>query len=553
MRLPATAAAAAAAALLVSPPGESAFSGVPFWGSGPVPAEEGPHGAHAGGGEGASAAPEGPPEDKLGFKSVLRFAAPFVGGDEKAESPQGDSGGVAAVTTRTTAAPPPTTTAAATTTTAIPTEATTAFRDEGIGDGGSSSSSSEAPGPPSRLPEHSAFSTGNLLVLSSCLLLCFFFGYLSHTQKIRHLPDSAGAMLVGGIFGLLIRMYAQFTDIPENGTGDLGLQSTAPFSYHLPVATPGASKAGASAAALTGLYFDPHFFYIVLLPPIVLDAGLSVSQYDFLRNGAPILLFAFAGTLTSTLLIYVGLHAANEHLADVGLQGPPHKVRAFLWAFAALISATDTVAIMNLLNSPRFFTRTRENRLVHSKSLARYGGQQVVRGGGELVYASTSAACPPPSSSPYGGTGPHQRRGREVQEIHSVATQDSSPAESPRSCQPLAEGRMSSNNGASSTEAVSPPLPEETHQPSLPRMHSTLVSSNLVSILMGESILNDAVSIALTRSVFKFCFSDDKDVILNVGVGDVRSPYAAGLAVAAAAHGRALARQLLAALLLLML
>ncbi|XP_026193052.1 uncharacterized protein LOC34617338 [Cyclospora cayetanensis] len=365
-----TAAAAAAAAAALSKELSSSTASANL---GTLPLED-PQGSlsnigSSGEGDGPSE-PSTTPRGPLDLKSVLRFAVPFVATREEAQGLPKDTYNTASAwpstaTASTPEAPPPPST---TTTTA----AATPKEDAASPSTATSSSGSSSTQLPTRPPEHSAFSTLNLLVLSSCLLLCFFLGYLGHTQKIKHLPDSAGAMLVGAVFGLLIRLHAHFTD---SGEGE------------------------------DGLYFDPQFFYLVLLPPIVLDAGLSVAQYDFLRNGGPILMFAVCGTLVSALFIYGGLSVINEYLANMGLQGPPHKVRAFFWAFAALISATDTVAVMSLLNSPRFFTRTK--------------------------------------------------------------------------------------------------------------------NSNLVSILMGESVLNDAVSIALTRSVFKFFFSDDKDVILNAGVADI--------------------------------
>lgn len=375
-----------------------------------------------------------------------------------------------------------------------------------------------SPTPP---PGQSAFSTGNLLILSSCLLACFFAGYLTHTRKIRHLPDSAGAMLVGVAFGLCIRLYDSLTAPFESSFANRD-----PFSsgQHLPIST--AADRGGGALPLSALYFDPQFFYLVLLPPIVLDAGLSIPQYNFVRNGSPILLFAFAGTLISTLLIFGGLQFANSRLADLGLQGPPHKVRAFLWAFAALISATDTVAVMNLLNSPRFFTKIRNNKFVHSLSPERYGGQQVVRGGG-LVYARNLTA--------------EERRARRrtaaAQGGESLGEKDASsdPSQRQASWEPDAISVFNPENhtqtdlhhntvssatpGANTTENAR----RRSSEPGLSesQMQHTQVNSNLVSILMGESILNDAVCIALTRSVFKFFFSDDPAVVLNAGVGDV--------------------------------
>ncbi|OEH78427.1 sodium hydrogen exchanger 3 protein [Cyclospora cayetanensis] len=463
-------AAAAAAVLLLPSVGGAALPSASFWAT-KEPPSTGDIGS-SGEGDGPSE-PSTTPRGPLDLKSVLRFAVPFVATREEAQGLPKDTYNTASAwpstaTASTPEAPPPPST---TTTTA----AATPKEDAASPSTATSSSGSSSTQLPTRPPEHSAFSTLNLLVLSSCLLLCFFLGYLGHTQKIKHLPDSAGAMLVGAVFGLLIRLHAHFTDSGEGEDGGV-FSGAVPFAQHLPISplgTPRNLNNGGPPGALAGLYFDPQFFYLVLLPPIVLDAGLSVAQYDFLRNGGPILMFAVCGTLVSALFIYGGLSVINEYLANMGLQGPPHKVRAFFWAFAALISATDTVAVMSLLNSPRFFTRTKENRLVHPRSIARYGGQHVVREGGELVYASSSTAVsfasptgPPPGKGALGGGG--------MQGASLSAAEQKAASERPheRTCEDLDE----------------------------------------------ES---SGVSIALTRSVFKFFFSDDKDVILNAGVADI--------------------------------
>ncbi|KAL8273550.1 hypothetical protein Esti_002616 [Eimeria stiedai] len=553
MRRPTAAAAAAAAALLLHPAAECSFPSVlELW----IPAAAGEASPPAGfeGTGGLPNADEGPPEGGLPPRKSLLHLPPFFGLDGGTGPPKGEgdtrstNAGAPASSAAAPAAPP-----AAVADSSAPMQARggRSVPDDSSSISSSSSSSTASPSA-SRVPEHSAFSTSNLLVLSSCLLLCCCSGYLAHTQQIKHLPDSAGAMLVGAIFGLLIRIYTALTASAEAGEsgaaagGGWGSRasSAAPFS------SPQASSVGGGGApggALSGLYFDPQFFYLVLLPPIVLDAGLSVSQYDFMRNGAPVLLFAFVGTLMSTVLIYLGLHAVNEHVADLGLQGPPHKVRAFLLAFAALISATDTVAVMNLLNSPRFFTKTKKNTLVHLRSVARYGGQQVVQGGGQLVYATTaslsaSSGSPTasPAASPLRETRCSRRQlidrqqggGEGPSTAHTTCSYTDPPLEAhedaPSPSAPCTNNNSSSSsdsNAAAAGDMVEAAATAAAVAAVRPRVQSTVVNSNLVSILMGESILNDAVSIALTRSVFKFFFSDNKDVILNAGVTDIIADF----------------------------
>ncbi|PHJ20585.1 sodium hydrogen exchanger 3 protein [Cystoisospora suis] len=194
----------------------------------------------------------------------------------------------------------------------------------------SSSSSSSSSSLPSALPSlsptssspsasnnalNASFTNVNMLLLAICLLCCFTLGYFIHMNFIPHLPDSAAAMLTGFAFGILARFF------------------------------------GSSPSENSFLHFDPQFFYFVLLPPIVLEAGFCLNKTAFLNNLGAILLLSILGTILSTIMVaeitFYSAHAS-------GLEGPPHELRGFSWAFASLISATDTVATLSVIGSPKF-------------------------------------------------------------------------------------------------------------------------------------------------------------------------------------------------------
>lgn len=91
------------------------------------------------------------------------------------------------------------------------------------------------------------------------------------------------------------------------------------------------------------LSFDPEFFNLFLLPPIIFEAGYSFRLYK--RNIARILSLALLGTLVATALTWSGLYALGKAGAIVELNTTEAG------QFAALISAVDPVATLSLFNS----------------------------------------------------------------------------------------------------------------------------------------------------------------------------------------------------------
>ncbi len=92
----------------------------------------------------------------------------------------------------------------------------------------------------------------NLVVL--LLSLCLLGGNLLHRMKFSYLPESGLSIILGVLFGTSI--------------------------YYV---TP-------NAAPL--LYFDDSLFFLILLPPIIFEAGLSISKKIFKANLFTCLFFA---------------------------------------------------------------------------------------------------------------------------------------------------------------------------------------------------------------------------------------------------------------------
>ena len=90
--------------------------------------------------------------------------------------------------------------------------------------------------------------------------------------------------------------------------------------------------------------FTSEVFFLLLLPPIILDSAYSISNRQFLDNLGSIIVFAVIGTLFNAFCIGYGLYLLNVN----GLLGKlPEEIDAIgLLKFASLISAVDPVAVL---------------------------------------------------------------------------------------------------------------------------------------------------------------------------------------------------------------
>ncbi|KAI9340664.1 Sodium/hydrogen exchanger family-domain-containing protein [Zopfochytrium polystomum] len=177
----------------------------------------------------------------------------------------------------------------------------------------STTSSSPPIESPSPLPEDSVvnqeiLSSWAILILISLLFITLLTSYYLQRRKIRFVHETVVSIFLGIIVGLAIRLSD-------------------------------------SKAIQDMITFDHHYFFNLLLPPIILNSGYDLKRKNFFRNFGTILTFAFAGTLISTvvigillrLVVMTGLHHMEFSLLDCMI-------------FGAVLSSTDPVTIIAIFH-----------------------------------------------------------------------------------------------------------------------------------------------------------------------------------------------------------
>mmetsp|Transcript_1590 Transcript_1590/g.2263 ORF Transcript_1590/g.2263 Transcript_1590/m.2263 type:complete len:614 (+) Transcript_1590:160-2001(+) len=146
--------------------------------------------------------------------------------------------------------------------------------------------------------------------LNITLIGCVLLAYYIKKNRIYYIPESAAAMIVGVLIGGMAKFLV---------------------------------------SDLTLYKFSPEVFFFVLLPPIIFEAGYSLSKKHFFENFGAITMFAMAGTIISTFIVgYATFAAANwGWISGVSTSNP---MEALL--FGALISAVDPVATLSIMGSP---------------------------------------------------------------------------------------------------------------------------------------------------------------------------------------------------------
>uniref|UniRef100_A0A0N4ZFN2 Sodium/hydrogen exchanger n=1 Tax=Parastrongyloides trichosuri TaxID=131310 RepID=A0A0N4ZFN2_PARTI len=91
--------------------------------------------------------------------------------------------------------------------------------------------------------------------------------------------------------------------------------------------------------------FNPNFFFLVLLPPIIFESGYNLHKGNFFANILPILTYAIFGTAISAFVMGFSLWFLGKIYLSYNLTA----VEAF--AFGSMISAVDPVATLAIFQA----------------------------------------------------------------------------------------------------------------------------------------------------------------------------------------------------------
>lgn len=177
----------------------------------------------------------------------------------------------------------------------------------------------------------------HLFVAAAVLLLCECAKAAVVHYQIHFLPEAAVCILVGTFVGSLVQVIKNL------------------FSNWLPISN------------IDDLSFDNELFLSLLLPPIIFQAALSVSKYEFKRRRGAIFMFSVFGTVISTFSTGLMVHYMSTWSSAQSFPMLDSLV------FGALISSIDPVAILSVLTHLNLDQRDTIFILVFGESLLNDG------------------------------------------------------------------------------------------------------------------------------------------------------------------------------------
>ena len=150
----------------------------------------------------------------------------------------------------------------------------------------------------------------SIALLLALLMTAMLIGYLLRQHRINYLQEAGVALMMGVLTGYGVNKLR----------GDDNLK---------------------------WISFQPKFFFLFLLPPIIFDSGFGLNMKAFFRNFPAICMFAFFGTFVSALVFGLIVFYAGK----LGICYQLPMLEALI--FGSLISATDPVTVLAIFHSLR--------------------------------------------------------------------------------------------------------------------------------------------------------------------------------------------------------
>jgi NhaP-type Na+/H+ or K+/H+ antiporter len=97
------------------------------------------------------------------------------------------------------------------------------------------------------------------------------------------------------------------------------------------------------------LTFSGEIFFMVFLPPIMFNSGYELKRELFFRHLKPIVSFAVVGTAVSGVVTGLSMYG----ISSLGWMGDVDMNLLELLTFGSLITATDTVSVLGVLNAKK--------------------------------------------------------------------------------------------------------------------------------------------------------------------------------------------------------
>ena len=161
----------------------------------------------------------------------------------------------------------------------------------------------------------------SMVMMISILLLTIILGVALKHYKSRWVHQSGAALALGLALGCFVF-----------------------FALESSYATMSADMQYTVKAFAKCMQFDTQFFFLVLLPPVIFEAGYTLHPTTFFQNADAISVFAFLGSFTSSVTTGVLMYAAG-----VFGFGYEFSLKSSL-LFGALISSTDPVTTLSVFN-----------------------------------------------------------------------------------------------------------------------------------------------------------------------------------------------------------